>query len=235
MAGYTMPLAASLQSLRYVHEKVLELYLNSQAIVSDIWREGDAPGIGSDAYGRLVGLAEALEDDERESHRGIDLFFWFQRAQDDRPQETDGVTAPSVHDEALNRGVCGLHAVRAFIDGDGEPIRRYIDSDTEPLGDPCVIQDSLARELSRAVNLFERWSGPPEGHQPAAVIPTEFLTRVVSKVDAARLHSGQRKANGSDYIATMVSIGRLTAPIGSGQSWQFDIRQFPDSVRDKLR
>jgi hypothetical protein len=64
-----------------------------------------------------------------------------------------------------------------------------------------------------------------------AEIPPKYLTRALTKAEAAKLHAGTKQMNPSDYIARQVVKGVLTAPIGGGHSWRFDIRDFPVSAQ----
>jgi hypothetical protein len=75
-----------------------------------------------------------------------------------------------------------------------------------------------------------------EGHGGiGSQIPQEYLTRVVTKGVAARLHSGAKVANPTTYLARLIDQHLITPPLGSGKQWQFDIRQFPESARASLR
>ena len=106
----------------------------------------------------------------------------------------------------------------------------HVDTDTDGIdlltalrGSLSLIADYAERRYAR-VHDYRRVANaetvtPAQGIGQTNRIPSEFLTRVISKAHAAQLHSGQKKANGSDYIATMVARGKLSAPIGSGRSW----------------
>ena len=78
----------------------------------------------------------------------------------------------------------------------------------------------------------------PRGTQDAAyqanfttqkTIPVEHLTRVVSKAVAAPLHAMRKVTNPTKYFDELIRRGVVTQPIGGGQNWQFDIREFPES------
>jgi hypothetical protein len=85
--------------------------------------------------------------------------------------------------------------------------------------------------IERVTNVFyNRVASPID-----TSIPAEFLTRVVSKAEAARLHAGRKVENPTDYIKRLVKAGTLTPPIGGGKHWRFDIREFPESARGTLR
>ena len=66
-------------------------------------------------------------------------------------------------------------------------------------------------------------------------IPAEHRTRTLTKSQAASLHADQKIENPTSYFAHLVKNGRIAKPMGSGQKWVFDIRDFPASTHDKLR
>jgi hypothetical protein len=63
----------------------------------------------------------------------------------------------------------------------------------------------------------------------APVIPPEFRSAGMSKVRAAKYHSGQKIENGTDYF-----INHPVTIEGGGRTWYFDVRDFPASVREEM-
>lgn len=66
-------------------------------------------------------------------------------------------------------------------------------------------------------------------------IPREHQSRAMGKGEAARLHAGFVLPDANAYLADLIAKGVVTAPIGSGRQWRFDIREFPASKRDQMR
>ncbi|MEM1186804.1 MAG: hypothetical protein AAGI53_17600 [Planctomycetota bacterium] len=65
----------------------------------------------------------------------------------------------------------------------------------------------------------------------ATAIPPEHRSRELTKAEAARLHSGSRVKNPSDYFRKRPDV-RIE---GSGRRWFVDCTQFPPSAQEKLR
>lgn len=61
-------------------------------------------------------------------------------------------------------------------------------------------------------------------------IPAKFRSRSMTKAEAAQLHSGGGCTNATSYFASRPEI----TIEGKGWCWRFDIRQFPEDVRDEM-
>lgn len=68
-----------------------------------------------------------------------------------------------------------------------------------------------------------------------ATIPDLYLTRILTKAEAAAIHFGREHPNPTTYICGLVRAGLMTQPQGSGQKWRFDIRDFDASAHGKLQ
>jgi hypothetical protein len=68
-----------------------------------------------------------------------------------------------------------------------------------------------------------------------STIPPEDLSRPMSKQEAARFRRGEGHKNPSMYFKRLIEEGSITPPMGGGQSWQFNVQDFPESVRDEMR
>src|SRR5262245_25552156 len=66
-------------------------------------------------------------------------------------------------------------------------------------------------------------------------IPQEYRTRMLTKKEAAKLHAGVGASNPTTYINRLIESKQITQPMGSGQKWVFDIRDFPQNAHEKLR
>jgi hypothetical protein len=69
----------------------------------------------------------------------------------------------------------------------------------------------------------------------AGEIPTAYRSKPLTKAQAAKLHSGEQQTNPTVYFKHLINKGKLSPPIGGGQRWQFDIRDFPKHVHSKMR
>jgi hypothetical protein len=66
-------------------------------------------------------------------------------------------------------------------------------------------------------------------------IPREHQSRAMGKGEAAKLHAGFMVADPAVYFDELIAKGIVTAPIGSGRQWRFDVREFPASKREQMR
>ena len=75
------------------------------------------------------------------------------------------------------------------------------------------------------------------GEESITAILPEFRTRVMNKSEAAR-KLGYKDSNPPQHIDRLIakdhSNGGIREPIGSGQQWIFDIRDFPEAVRGSI-
>jgi hypothetical protein len=66
-------------------------------------------------------------------------------------------------------------------------------------------------------------------------IPREHQSRPMGKGEAAKLHAGFMVPDAAVYFDELIAKGIVTAPIGSGRQWRFDVREFPASKQDQMR
>ena len=66
-------------------------------------------------------------------------------------------------------------------------------------------------------------------------IPQEHQSRAMGKGEAAKLHAGFMVPDAAVYFDELIAKGIVTAPIGSGRQWRFDVREFPASKREQMR
>jgi hypothetical protein len=66
-------------------------------------------------------------------------------------------------------------------------------------------------------------------------IPREHQSRAMGKGEAAKLHAGFAVPDANAYFEDLIKKGIVTAPIGSGRQWRFDVREFPASKRESMR
>jgi hypothetical protein len=62
-------------------------------------------------------------------------------------------------------------------------------------------------------------------------IPAEHRSCGMTKTLAARYHAGQKIENGTDYFNNHPEVTFE----GQGRTWYFDVTQFPESVREKMK
>lgn len=90
--------------------------------------------------------------------------------------------------------------------------------------------DGLESELAAL-----RGAAVPQRVAPRERIPREHQSRAMGKGEAARLHAGVAVPDADAYFERLVVQGIVTAPIGSGRQWRFDVREFPASKRELMR
>ncbi|MBA3481252.1 MAG: hypothetical protein H0T51_05495 [Pirellulales bacterium] len=66
-------------------------------------------------------------------------------------------------------------------------------------------------------------------------IPQEHQSRAMGKGEAAKLHAGFLVPDAAVYFDELIAKKIVTAPIGSGRQWRFDVREFPASKREQMR
>jgi hypothetical protein len=80
-----------------------------------------------------------------------------------------------------------------------------------------------------------RGTAAPQRVAPRDRIPQEHQSRAMGKGEAAKLHAGFMVPDAAVYFDELIAKGIVTAPIGSGRQWRFDMREFPASKRDQMR
>ena len=102
-------------------------------------------------------------------------------------------------------------------------------SATEPV-DPDGFHSSMEEELAAM-----RGTAAPQRVVARDRIPREHQSRAMGKGEAAKLHAGFAVPDANAYFEDLIKREIVTAPIGSGRQWRFDVREFPASKQDQMR
>ena len=91
--------------------------------------------------------------------------------------------------------------------------------------------DAIAEELANQFD--DRIDGKflYAGIECESIIQTKALTRPVTKAEFAHAHAKCNVSNPTEYLASKIASGVVTAPIGKGKSWQFVLTDVPESSR----
>jgi hypothetical protein len=173
MADYIEPFPETRESLQQLHLAVLGFYLNCAAVVDDMRTAGGLPTPDSEEFAVFERVAESVRDLRRDAVRGFpEMFIWFSRAQDERPQQIADEPRPtSIHDRAFMLAEQLLLAIEAFLDDDEESLQAAIDFDGEPMGNQDIIQELLVNEAARALNIFSKDRRPSSAFTGVAPLP----------------------------------------------------------------
>jgi len=144
-------------------------------------------------------------------------------------QEYGKIRARSPHTWQLDVVDAVLESRWAEIRDELMPVTSF---DCDALRSAIERESQAAFELSRDTAMRVSPPPPPDSGKG---IPLEHRSRAMSKAEAARFHSDMKPANPTTYFKSRIAKGSVTAPIGSGQLWQFDVRDFPEAVREEMK